>query len=290
MSGTCFKCKQICIYKEPSKNSNDTFGFPCDYCKNTLCRKCSEFSSTEIRTLTLSNRVMPYMCRDCVPKLKEVFHLSTRVSSLESVVTEIKANFHSVLELLNEFKELKESLMDMRLGFNSALDKIKTEISSIKSDSSGNQNVQTPSSHQVGSGDDVMHEISERQKRSCNLMIFNFPEKGEQEDGNAAKALILDLTSDNIPIKSVSRIGRKNKNGYRSMRVTLHNAEDVRKVIRSKRNIDKSQKVFIDNDLTSQQRENLNNLKNEIKVRQQNGEQNLILKYVNGTPRIVSKN
>lgn len=49
-------------------------------------------------------------------------------------------------------------------------------------------------------------------------------------------------------------------------RVTLHNTEDVRKVMRSKKNLGKSQKVFIANDLTFQQRRNLNNLKNEIKT------------------------
>ena len=43
-------------------------------------------------------------------------------------------------------------------------------------------------------------------------------------------------------------------------------------------------------DLTIEQRNELNALKNELKDRQRNGVSDLILKYVNGVPKLVKKN
>lgn len=50
------------------------------------------------------------------------------------------------------------------------------------------------------------------------------------------------------------------------------------------------QKVYIEADLTPDQRTELVNLKNDLKLRQRNGEKDLFLKYVNGIPKILSKN
>lgn len=290
MSAACFKCNQSCIFKEPAKNANEIFGYPCDLCKRVMCKKCSEITSTEIRVLILSNRTIPYICRDCAPKIVNVFRLADRVTLLESEIAEVKSSLNMLSELANQLKSLKD---DLKSDLHTALGDIRLEISAIKStpiNPSANDESQATLHQNQNLSNNVLTEMAERQKRSCNIMIFNLPEKGEHEDEAATDQLISNLVNCPLEIKKITRLGKKNKNGYRSLRVTLNSAEDVHKILRHKKNLDRSQKIFINSDLTIQQREILNQLKNEIKTRHRNGEQNLTIKHVNGEPRIISKN
>lgn len=71
---------------------------------------------------------------------------------------------------------------------------------------------------------------------------------------------------------SLGRIGKRNKNGHQSLRITLESPEVVHHVLKNNHTLDSNLNIFLDADLTNEQRKELNALKNELKVRQRNGE------------------
>lgn len=299
MAGRCNKCGQDCIFKEP-KNAGEMFGFPCDFCKRVMCRTCSGIGSTEIRTLILSTRALPYICKECVTGFKTALTLSTRVSALEDALVEIRANSTQLLENFEkQVTEISVEVRNMRASFISSLEDIKEDLKIIKENSSGvsaktnSIDIERAVTAQGNNTNSVLYEMGERQKRSCNLMVFNLPEptdKNTNEDLTKAKSLLEGLVGSPVDILKLTRIGKPNKNGHRSLRLTLQSNEDVLRLLRNKRKLNRSQAVFIEADLTSGQRNELNSLKAELRRRQQDGEVGLSLRYVNGIPKLVSKN
>lgn len=290
MAGTCNKCSVKCIFKEP-KSNGDVFGYPCDFCKKVLCKGCTGVSSTEIRFLLLSSRIVPYLCGDCVPGIKTALCLNNRVKALEEALSEVKvANTQKIDVFEVQVREISEEVKNIRTSFLTSLDDIKKDLSIIKSSTSTStiNNDCRYSAAVVHGG--VMHEVSERQRRSCNLMVFNLPQDVEVEDVSRAKDILLGLVGSPVNIVSSARIGKRNKNGRQSLRLTLDSPEMVRLVLRNKRELDRGSKVYLEADLTNEQRTEINALKSELNERKRNGEANLMLKYVNGTPRLITKN
>ena len=105
-----------------------------------------------------------------------------------------------------------------------------------------------------------------------------------------AKDILSGLAGCAVSIVSPTRIGKRNKNGHQSLRLTLDSPEMVLLVLRKRRQLDRNLKVFLEADMTNDQRAEVNALKNELKKRKRIGEGNLVLKYVNGVPKLIPKN
>lgn len=146
---------------------------------------------------------------------------------------------------------------------------------------------QQPISENPSFNDKMAEELLERQKRSNNIVIFNLPVK--EDDKRDAGKLLSDLANRNINILKSARVGKTNKNGFKALKVTLSNHDDVDNVLKAKRTL-KGKNIYINTDLTHLQRTNLNELKMEMESRKKNGEEDLIIKYVKGIPKLVKKN
>lgn len=290
MAGTCNKCSTSCIFKEP-KASGEVFGYPCDFCKKILCRGCTGLSSTEIRYLLLSTRIVPYLCSDCVPGIKKALNLNIRVKALEDTISEIRVtNTQKSDELENQIRMITEEVKSLKTSFLTSLDDIKKDLSIIKNTTSAPTKEKYCGYSAAVIHGNVVHEVSERQKRSCNLMVFNMPQTSENEDRSRAEDMLRGLVGSPVNIVSLARLGKRNKNGHQSLRLTLGSPEVVRLVLGKKRELNKGPGIFLEADLTAEQRAEVNNLKNELKLRRGNGERDLILKYVNGVPKLITKN
>ena len=66
-----------------------------------MCRNCSGVSPTEIRTLIMSSRIIPYICKDCLPVINNTLKLTDRVRALEEALSEIKVTTHKGWRILN---------------------------------------------------------------------------------------------------------------------------------------------------------------------------------------------
>ncbi|KAG5878933.1 hypothetical protein JTB14_005986 [Gonioctena quinquepunctata] len=162
------------------------------------------------------------------------------------------------------------------------IDDSKTSIDHLKSEMNAKP---TASSDYCQSEDALLSEIHDRLRRSNNVLLFNVPESNN--DMKSATVIFNKLSSEPIAIRSTVRFGKRNKLGFRSLKVTFPSNHDVCTVLNG-RSLLKGCNIFISNDLTPKQREHETKIKDELKSRTSNGE-NVTLKYLNGTPRIVPK-
>lgn len=68
----CSICYSKCKLNVKVKQIKDDnlFGHTCDYCSRVFCKNCSHISSTEIRCLELSARILLFYCPDCINCIK----------------------------------------------------------------------------------------------------------------------------------------------------------------------------------------------------------------------------
>lgn len=105
----------------------------------------------------------------------------------------------------------------------------------------------------------MAEELLERHKRSNNIVIFNFP-------ANDSLKLLSDITDRNINILKSARVGKTNKNGHKSLKVTLSNYDDIDNALKAKIALGRKN-IYINADLTHCQRINLKELKMELESR-----------------------
>ena len=111
-------------------------------------------------------------------------------------------------------------------------DELRAEICAVR-DNTGNSNSSAAGSNsQTSSNESMFKEFQERQNRSCNVILFNFPEnKNNRGDVQHLVSTIMNVA---VQIKNVAIIGKPNKNGYRTLKVSLQNSEEALSVIRKR--------------------------------------------------------
>lgn len=134
----------------------------------------------------------------------------------------------------------------------------------------------------------LVEEIMERQNRASNILIFNLTESNQ--DNTKAEEILSDLIQENVTITEYARIGKKNKKGIRALKIRLPKQSIATKIITAKKDRIKDKNIYISADLTKCQRTHLNKLKEELRTRRENGEDDIVIRYVKGTPKIVQKN
>ena len=122
----------------------------------------------------------------------------------------------------------------------------------------------------------MFKEFQERQNRSCDVILFNFPEN--KNDCGDVQHLVSTVMNVAVQVKNVARIGKPDKNGYRTLKVSLQNSEEALSVIRKCISL-KGRDVFVSPDLTAMQRGVESRVRDEFRQRTKDGETNLRIKY-----------
>lgn len=143
--------------------------------------------------------------------------------------------------------------------------------------------------------EEIINEANERQKRASNIIIHNLMESPATE--NADKLEINTLFSKIPGVHSSGfhsiRLGKPRTNGSpRPLKVILENNADTLTILKSyKKLLPEETNIHITFDKTPIQRENMKRLQTELEQRKNNGDSDLIIKYINGSPKIInSKN
>ncbi|CAG9826522.1 unnamed protein product [Diabrotica balteata] len=120
--------------------------------------------------------------------------------------------YHMDPSAVNKWRSLKQirevnEVKSLKTSFTTSFEVIKRDLTFIKdtTSTSHTKNDNNYSSTLVHGS--VLYEVSERQKRSCNLMIFNMPQDGEEADTSKAKEVLSGLAGSDIKIVSSTRIG-----------------------------------------------------------------------------------
>lgn len=141
----------------------------------------------------------------------------------------------------------------------------------------------------------IINEVSERQRREKNIIIYNIPENlvGSEANKHASDLQsVVDIlkniapTVDTQSIK-VFRLGKLQDNKPSPIKVELSSRDTVFAVLKNKHKLKNQNMNFqITTDKTYLQRQHLKKVIAELKERTENGEENLFIKYKNGIPTI----
>lgn len=281
MSGSCSKCNTKCTFREGNKS--ELFGFPCDMCRHIWCKNCSNISSTEIRALVLSSRVLPFFCRECIAALKDVPLLKAQMLELQSEIKELKEgiqaskqSYADVLKVHSDSETLKGNL--------SKLEKKVEVMNSREKPFSEEKNIEP-----------AIEEIKERERRSANVLIFGVAEsdiadREQRIQGELSLVhTLLKKVDHNVPTGELKtrRIGRFNKEKVRPIQVIFPTREAALRVLKQRQKADDGKGVYIKDDLTPLQRKYLKDLIRELEERTKDGKERLKIRYINSIPRIV---
>lgn len=227
------------------------FPIKCEGCTFLTHDKCSGLNNSEIKCLGFKNRNLKFFCEACNNGLRDI--------------PELKLLINRLLPEVNELKSQKN-----------------------------NNNVQNHSE------EFIIGEVGERNIRLSNLIFYNVPESNldnavgrVNHDSNLVINIIDSIITDgNIRPSIVIRLGIHGKNNPRPIKAVFSTPADVFEILKSKKkflSLQPPSTIGISSDRTLYQRNSMKKLRNELESRRTNGEIDLIIKYIRGTPTIVTK-
>ncbi|KAB0790480.1 hypothetical protein PPYR_15126, partial [Photinus pyralis] len=241
--------------------------------------------------------IMPsvYKCIVCRANLnpdKEIncdeckLYVHTTCSNLSDIELQcLKSKDRSITYQCTKCKCQRKEIRDLV----EIITELKSEIESLKK-RGANTNDEI-------NAEEIIQETFERQRRSCNLIIYNIEEYHSEDketriesDVETAKEIISQISTVSTTDIHVTRLGRPNNVGNkRPLRIAFKNPSDVIDVLRNKFKLKSlySNSVSISADQTPRQREYLKNLRDQLQVRLANGD-NVTIRYMNGVPKIVN--
>lgn len=114
-------------------------------------------------------------------------------------------------------------------------------------------------------------------------------EQRNTDDKDKCINIIKYVSNVNLDNTKICRLGKRVGGKTRPIKIILNNESEALSILRQKRNLPKSRKASIQADQTPMQRDYFLKIKSEIKKREDEGENNLTIRYVKGIPTIVCK-
>lgn len=195
---------------------------------------------------------------------------------------------------MDSIKSLKT---DLTINFNVQLQALKEEFSS-KIDELHRQIADNEKINQARNLEETLSELNERQMRAKNIIIFGVNEQVGNTEERRNKdldlsATVLNKISPEEPTHIVKtfRIGKNiNNSRPRPIKVVLSDQYEAKRILRLKGNLMSSEfsSFVIKDDKTPKQMEFLKSVQDELKLRLDNGESNLTIKYIKSIPTIVT--
>lgn len=266
-------------------------------------------SDAEDMQVTLRKRKQP-PGTDCTCT-KEISSFRKEVTSLFATFTETQKEFLNTLrEDMTQIKTKIDTLQTTTENLVADNSVIKEDIAQLKQHTSlteekvkslqndvNNLKSRTGSEYQnMRSCDDeaLIREINERTNRANNIIIYGLTELAEgsaeekqDHDKNEVLSVIRSIM-DNVPApKKIIRLGKLNPTKNRPLKIYFDCSQIPKQLMKNKGKItNKDIKIYAD--LTPTQQNNLKLLRQDLCNRQENGETDITIKYVNGVPKIVA--
>lgn len=139
----------------------------------------------------------------------------------------------------------------------------------------------------------IVSEVNDIRRRENNILIFGISDDVSNEFNYVLDICKIVIPNVNVGDIKVNRLGRSQPNKSRPIKVHFPDVNNVSLMLRNKKklaNYDVYKDVNIRADLTPNQREYHCQVWNDLKARQNNGEQDIFVGYINGVPVIRKKN
>lgn len=186
-----------------------------------------------------------------------------------------------IKQLFNDMKALREENTDLKLQITELTNKINL--------------IETPAAVNVDSNetvDRIATEVNERKKRESNIIMYDIPESTSETssiaydaDMNNARQYLNNI-NENIHIFKILRLGKRSAKP-RPLKIVLKSPDDVKLVFKNR---DKLPNNRVKNDYTPMQQQQLRKIYDELQQRKNNGENDIMVKFINNTPTIIKQN
>lgn len=298
MTDKCGAC-QANIHK-------NSYAILCFLCDNWYHIKCVEITVSSLnhfeRELKKDNGER-WNCPNCVKENVKRAHNSRKSLSSSQDAIDKKYTLEDVMNKLNSMETQHQSLIDRyekQLAINDNLQKeiddIKLKLSELVRNPECNIPNRSGDNTSIAEGSGIIREIQDRETRKKNVIIFGNAETNSQEEAFNEKKSTLDILQSINPsiseenIVHLYRLGRKQNNKPRPLKVILKSSEIARDIISKAKKLKwnpNTTGISVSFDRTPLQTKEYKDLKEQLNIRLASGEQNLRIRYINGTPKIV---
>ena len=246
-----------------SLDVSNSSSLPCDACQKPLHLKCIGLSENDVKWTRSKSKAVKVVCSNCNNNISQFKDLKSTIAALQN--------------------EIATSITNLRADFEAKLNDLQISINNKQSDRF----------------EDIVTEVTERQNRKQNLIMFGVDEQqveldqvhSSERDQSSVKDILKCINpsfdDDNIKIQ---RLGRRSDTKARPIKIILRNDLEVLSFIKNAktlRNSPEHKKVSISFDKTPRQIDYYKQVKNDMIIRLNNGETNLRIRHVNGIPKIV---
>jgi len=229
--------------------------------------------------------------------------MEAKLDALIKSVNELKISNNKLVSSVNSLSEKLATITNKVNNHSTQLNTLSSELASIttKVETLEANITSSNSKASILIDDNLISEMIDRQSRRNNLLLFNLPEALNDSSNASSDSTSIQNILDVLNLKSkpisVTRLGKpssSNTTKPRPVKLRFSDQKDIFELF-SYRNKLKSNSTWKDirfsSDRTKQQQEYMSHLRQELLNRQSNGEQDLIIKYIKGTPKIInSKN
>jgi len=221
--------------------------------------------------------------------IKSVNELKTTNNKLVTSINSLSEKLAALTKKVNDHSTQLNTLSSQQESLTTKVEIIEAKIESSNTKTS------------ILINDNLISEMFDRQSRRNNVLLFNLPEALNDSTNTSSDSTTIQNILDFLNLKtkpnSVTRLGKpsaSNTTKPRPVKLHFSDQKDIFELF-SYQNKLKSNSTWKDlrfsSDRTKQQQEYMSHLRQELLNRQSNGEQDLIIKYIKGTPKIInSKN
>jgi len=219
----------------------------------------------------------------------------TKLEDLIKSITELKTSNAKIISSLNSYTEKinrqDKKIDDLFKKFSILMEEnrnLKLKIVNIEERISCIENNKTQIEQYS-----FEHDTTDDLSKIKNVILFNLPENENGSDLENIKNIFTAL-NENIEHFTFYRI-RKIKSTIpdrpRPVSGSLADQSDIFTILQTQKNSKNSTKwssIHFSSDKIMKQRDEMANLRRTLQNRRKKGEQNLIIKYVNGIPKIIN--
>lgn len=207
----------------------------------------------------------------------EIQEVKDSVRSSEQQIKDLATNQNYIQDEIQNLKNVTQNAGDKIVSLETDLEEIK-----LRCDKSSKS-----------SYDEILAELTEQNIRRKNVIVIGIPEPHSTDTKERAaidknkvlEALKIYSKDCPEPAKNI-RVGRYKPGINRPIKVSFESEEIVKHILRSKGDT-KNNEIKIFADQTPFQQNQLKQLKEELKIRIEKGEENLRIKYIKNVPKIV---
>lgn len=268
----------------------------------------------EIRVIPSQSRATLYFCPSCkeaikrLPEIKKAMEESQEdlkktkkqgdetAKSLAKLKTDVESLKSSMERRKRENETIKEDITNIKkeitkvdekipgVSYADALKKLEKRVDTIKA-SEG-------SVAETGI-EPTLFELKERERRANNILFFGVDEPNGPQHVDDKETIASLYTKMNLRMPEnarVFRLGSEAPNKKRPIKVLLSSRHEALEALKKRKILeDNVPGVYLKCDQTENQRKYLRQVLADLEQKKNEGKLNLIIKYVNGIPRITEK-